>query len=74
MKRIDINGQVHFDSCDGTDYTLCGLSMDGDSVVGENHGRTFKSVNCPDCVAIVLECKKIRLSDIDPEMREPICL
>lgn len=53
---------VHFVSVIN-DYTLCGITLDGDSKTSGEFDKTNKKVDCDDCKRIVLMCKNIRNSE-----------
>lgn len=44
-----------------TDYTLCGITMDGDeATAGGFETVESAAVTCPDCVAIINHCRGVR--------------
>lgn len=53
--RICFVGCIH-------DYTLCGITLDGDTGTAGDYVSTNQKVNCTDCIAIVKYCKKIKLT------------
>lgn len=50
--------EVHFVGCI-SDYTLCGLTLDGDENVAGEYMPTSKKVNCDQCIRIVRYCQNI---------------
>jgi hypothetical protein len=52
----------HGDGQDGTDYTLCGLAIDGDM-----YTPLFGSqrINCPQCKRVWLSAQAFRASDFE---------
>lgn len=48
------------------DYTLCGMSMDGDTGTFGCFSFTHKKVNCDVCSKIVTFCKSIHSSHLKP--------
>lgn len=67
--KLEWDGEVHAGPGNGVDYTLCGLSLDGDSKsIGAVHATNLQ-IGCPDCVRIIQYCKGIRFSEIKPERR-----
>lgn len=51
-----IGGHTHLDG--RSDYTLCGITMDGDLETAGSWSRvTAPKLTCPDCVAIVKTCR-----------------
>lgn len=53
-------GRVCFTGCIH-DYTLCGITLDGDSGTAGDYNTTKDRVNCCDCIAIVKYCKTLVL-------------
>ena len=53
---------IHFTSPVGSDYTLCGLTLDGDPMTCGQYEKTNKNVDCKDCQEIIDFSKIIRLS------------
>jgi len=51
---------IHFTGALGGDYTLCGLTLDGDKSTCGSFENTKDKVNCKDCQEIVSYCKSIR--------------
>jgi len=41
------------------DYTLCGLTLDGDNVTAGGFDGTKEKVNCTDCIRLIEYCKQI---------------
>lgn len=56
----DIDNGVHFPSTNGGDYTLCGLTLDGDPCTAGDYVETDERVDCDQCIAIVNFCKAIK--------------
>ena len=55
-------GELHLDGPDGTDFTLCGLSLDGDpDSVGEYKVVNASKVTCPRCMAIIKKCRGVKI-------------
>tara|TARA_Y100000758_G_C15909829_1_gene370994 strand:- start:207 stop:425 length:219 start_codon:yes stop_codon:yes gene_type:complete len=59
------NGDPHFEGSthfkgQRSDYTLCGLTMDGDVMTTGDYKATNKKVNCSSCQEIVDYCKSIK--------------
>ncbi|SFC81269.1 hypothetical protein SAMN05421780_11062 [Flexibacter flexilis DSM 6793] len=55
---------VHFLGFGQKDYALCGQDLAGDNLLGyEASQTTNEKVNCPDCIEIVVYCKKIKYSE-----------
>ncbi len=71
MKRIKILGtgadmpkdDVHFESFDGNDYTLCGETLDGDPETVGDYESTTDKVNCKTCIDLVKTFKKVKRSE-----------
>lgn len=70
MNRIEFNrtgdGEndfgVHF-THPLQDYTLCGLTLDGDTVTAGGFEMSNKRVNCKDCIRLVKYCKAIKSTE-----------
>lgn len=46
----------------GPDYTLCGLTLDGDTkTAGTPVDVVGPAVTCPDCAAIIRHCRGVRI-------------
>jgi hypothetical protein len=45
------------------DYTLCGITMDGDNNTAGSFSSTEEKVDCRDCIAIVEFSKKVKRSE-----------
>jgi len=43
------------------DYTLCGLTLDGDSATCGDWKTTREKITCSQCIDIIKHCKSIRL-------------
>ena len=56
----DFKGRVCFTGCIH-DYTLCGITLDGDNFTAGDYNATTDKVNCSDCIAIVKYCKTLKL-------------
>ena len=53
---------LHSDAAIGSDYTLCGVSLDHDEdTIGHHKIVERKKITCPDCVALIKFCQKIKL-------------
>lgn len=53
---------LHLDGCLGADYTLCGLTLDGDeSTAGAFELVAASAVTCPECAAIIKHCRGVRI-------------
>lgn len=52
--------EIHFTSPIGSDYTLCGLTLDGDPITCGQYEKTNKNVDCKDCQMIVDFSKTIK--------------
>ena len=46
------------------DYTLCGLTLDGDSLTSGGFDPTNKKVDCEDCIKLVRHFKKIKSNEM----------
>lgn len=46
------------------DYTLCGITLDGDTGTAGDFNITNDRVNCLDCLSIVRLCKTIKRSEL----------
>lgn len=45
-----------------SDYTLCGITLDGDSMAaGPHESVTAAAVTCPECIAIIKHCRGVRI-------------
>lgn len=53
---------IHFIS-NVNDYTLCGVTLDGDPSTGGSFKNTFKKVDCIHCIGIIEFCKSIKKSE-----------
>lgn len=67
ITNVDNETHTHAPSPEGSDYTLCGLTLDGDTVVVKKTVEITSTsrgeiIDCPDCRAIIKFCKKLRLS------------
>ncbi len=60
-------GEVHFSGGTNIDYTLCGLTMDGDEKTGGAFDNTNKKVNCPECIGMVEFCKTVKKNEYKKE-------
>lgn len=71
-KKIEFTGTgdgandvgVHFEHY-RMDYTLCGLTLDGDTMTTGGYEVTTKRVNCSDCKEIVAFSKSIKNSEME---------
>lgn len=53
---------LHLNGAGGPDYTLCGITLDGDSeTAGSYEVVEGKAVTCPDCIAIIRHCRGVRI-------------
>lgn len=46
------------------DYTLCGITMDGDEKTAGSYVVKRGRINCPRCIEIIKYCKKFNARDI----------
>jgi len=53
---------VHF-TCPINDYTLCGLTLDGDDKTLGDYEPTNDKVDCEHCITIVKLCKSIKQTE-----------
>lgn len=62
-KENVLKGTIHFENPTGSqqDYTLCGITLDGDTETAGGYVNTNQKVNCEHCIRIVEYCKKIKL-------------
>lgn len=70
MKKIEFNGTGDGETDKGVhfigpiqDYTLCQLTMDGDTETAGGYHYTDKKVDCEFCIRIIEYCKKIKKSE-----------
>ncbi|MBN2664551.1 MAG: hypothetical protein JXR68_12955 [Bacteroidales bacterium] len=56
------DNEIHFAGV-LSDYTLCGLTLDGDPATAGGFDITKEKVNCEQCIQIVEYTKKIRKSN-----------
>lgn len=56
----EFKGRVCFAGCIH-DYTLCGITLDGDSETAGDYNTTDEKVNCRDCISIIQYCKSLKL-------------
>lgn len=55
---------LHLDGVIGSDYTLCGLTLDGDQgTAGSFESIDAPAVTCPDCVRVILHCRGVRVKN-----------
>lgn len=53
---------LHLDGGFGPDYTLCGLTLDGDDeTAGAFEHVSAPAVTCPECAAIIKHCRGVRI-------------
>jgi hypothetical protein len=52
---------IHADGAGGSDYTLCGLTLDNDPGTCGTWTTTKKRITCDQCIQIIRHCKSIRL-------------
>lgn len=58
---IDTN-ELHAHSANGTDFTLCGITMDGDTLTaGSFEVVDKKHVTCPACAQIIRHCRALTI-------------
>ena len=59
----EINSEVlHMGGADGNDYTLCGITLDGDDLTAGSYTEiTAPRVTCPSCVAIIQHCRRAKI-------------
>lgn len=57
---------VHFRPPFGSDHTLCGLTLDGDTKTAGSFLKTKEKVDCYDCIRIVEFGKSIKNSEYKP--------
>ena len=43
-----------------SDYTLCGITLDGDDQTAGDYVLVQKRINCENCVEIIQYCKRLR--------------
>lgn len=55
----EIDRGIHFIGPIG-DYTLCGITMDGDRDTAGTYKKTAKKVDCDHCLTILNYCKKLK--------------
>lgn len=62
-KVTDIDGEAlqHAASADGTDCTLCGLTLDGDQKIVLSQEEVQGKITCDICLRIIRYCKKLKL-------------
>lgn len=68
--RIKFNGTgdgitdsgIHFVGL-GSDYTLCGITLDGDPSTAGDFDSTTKKVGCKQCIEIVEFSKKVNRNE-----------
>jgi len=56
----DLKDTVHFVMKNGGDFTLCGLTLDGDRITCGDYYKTKENVNCNNCRKIVDYCRSIK--------------
>lgn len=67
--KIEFNGTgdgvtdkgTHFISPIGSDFTLCGITLDGDLKTSGGFSVTEKKINCINCISIIRFCKSVRI-------------
>lgn len=63
---VDSPAITHMDGV-GPDYTLCGLTLDGDTkTAGAYEIVKAPAVTCPGCIAIIKHCRGARINDLTP--------
>ena len=45
-----------------SDYTLCGLSMDGDTETTGEYDNVSEKITCEQCLEIIRYCRKIKIN------------
>jgi hypothetical protein len=56
------DSEIHFTD-PITDYTLCGLTLDGDPQTAGGFDITKEKVNCEHCIRMVKYCKTIKSTE-----------
>lgn len=60
------HGFTHCEAAHGSDYTLCGFTLDGDQgPIEEVKGL----IDCPACLGVIQFCKKLRPKLLGPQVR-----
>jgi hypothetical protein len=59
-----VDSDIHFASPLVNDFTLCGLSMDGDRSTTGDFVETNERVDCSDCSTIVSFGKKVKKNEL----------
>lgn len=57
----DTDKGVHFVAPVSSDFTLCGLTLDGDTKTAGGFEITKEKVDCKVCIDLVKFCKSIKL-------------
>lgn len=58
---------LHLPAATGIDYTLCGVTLDGDDrTAGSFLTVKAPAVTCPECIEIIRHCRGVR---VDPNPR-----
>lgn len=52
---------VHLEGATAADYTLCGLTLDGDPDTCGKWKLVRSKVSCPECVAIIKHCRSVKV-------------
>ena len=54
---------LHMHPALGTDYTLCGITLDGDEKTAGSFRDDVEAprVTCPECVAIIRHCRRAKI-------------
>jgi len=60
--------RVHCDRAHGSDFTLCGFTLDGDQ--GEITETSGSRIDCPDCLAVIRFCRSISARSLTSAERE----
>lgn len=61
--RDEINSdELHMSGADGNDFTLCGITLDGDDMTAGSYQEISATrVTCPSCVAIIRHCRRAKI-------------
>lgn len=57
---VDGGTAQHLDAAYGSDFTLCGLTLDGDPLIVSSQRVVFGRVTCDRCLAIVDYCTEVK--------------
>lgn len=76
-KITDLDGVTkhHLEAPLGSNYTLCGLTTDGDPEVIKSISYVNGYITCPECMTIIKFCKRIPIksasTNVGIEPKEP---